>query len=55
MSTERHGYLARYEELQREARQLLNEQVDEVKSVGEDRHERPSQDGTSGRGDHRCG
>src|SRR5829696_5342884 len=32
---ERHGYLARYEEIQEEARRLLEEQVDEVKSAGE--------------------
>src|SRR5918997_207982 len=31
---ERRGYLARYEEIQDEARQLLEEQVDEVKSAG---------------------
>ena len=31
---ERRGYLARYEEVQEEARRLLEEQVDEVKSAG---------------------
>jgi nucleotide-binding universal stress UspA family protein len=31
---ERHGYLARYEELQEEAQRLLDEQVDKVKSAG---------------------
>jgi nucleotide-binding universal stress UspA family protein len=31
---ERRGYLARYEEIQEEARRLLEEQVDEVKSAG---------------------
>jgi nucleotide-binding universal stress UspA family protein len=31
---ERRGYLARYEKLQEEARRLLEEQVDEVKSAG---------------------
>ena len=31
---ERHGYLARYEELQEQARRLLDEQVDKVESAG---------------------
>jgi nucleotide-binding universal stress UspA family protein len=31
---ERRGYLARYEQLQEEARRLLEEQVDEIKSAG---------------------
>ena len=31
---ERHGYLTRFEELQEEARRLLDEQVEEVKSAG---------------------
>jgi nucleotide-binding universal stress UspA family protein len=31
---ERHGYLARYEELQEEAQRLLDEQVEKVKSAG---------------------
>jgi nucleotide-binding universal stress UspA family protein len=31
---ERHGYLARYEELQERAQRLLDEQVDQVKSAG---------------------
>jgi nucleotide-binding universal stress UspA family protein len=31
---ERHGYLARYEELQEETRRLLDRQVDKVKSAG---------------------
>jgi nucleotide-binding universal stress UspA family protein len=31
---ERHGYLARYEELQEEAQRLLDRQVDKVKSAG---------------------
>ena len=31
---ERHGYLARYEELQEEAQRLLEEQVEEVKAAG---------------------
>ena len=31
---ERRGYLARYEQLQEEARRLLEEQVDEIESAG---------------------
>jgi nucleotide-binding universal stress UspA family protein len=31
---ERHGYLARYEELQEEAQRLLEEQVEQVKATG---------------------
>jgi nucleotide-binding universal stress UspA family protein len=31
---ERHGYLARYEELQEQARRLLEEQIEQVKAAG---------------------